>query len=221
MLLSGGIDSATTLAIARSEGRECSALTVDYGQRHSREVAGARRVAKSLGVTRHSCLELDLGPLALSALTGASEVPRDRPLDEIGKGIPSTYVPARNTILLALGLAWAESLGAGEVFVGTNVQDYSGYPDCRPEYLAAFEEVARLGTRRGVSGADPFRIRAPLGDWSKAMIIRKGADLGVDFSLTWSCYAPTPEGRPCDGCDSCQIRAKGFAEAGMKDPLRG
>lgn len=220
ILLSGGIDSAVTLAIARSEGRDCYTLAVDYGQRHRREIDGARRIAGSLGAVRHACLAVDLRPFATSALTGVGDVPRNRPPEEVGKGIPPTYVPGRNTILLGLAMAWAESLGSGEIFIGANVQDYSGYPDCRPEYLAAFEEVARLGTKSGVEGVEAFRIRAPLLEWSKAKIIRKGAEAGVDFALTWSCYDPTVEGRPCGGCDSCLIRRRGFAEAGLRDPLK-
>lgn len=219
VLLSGGIDSATTMAIARSEGRSSFALTVDYGQRHGREVEAARRIAKSLGAVRHECLRIDLRSFGGSALTGDGEVPRDRTPDEIGRGIPPTYVPARNTILLSLGLAWAESIGASEIFFGANVQDFSGYPDCRPEFISAFEALTRVGTRRGVEGGDPFQIRAPLIEWSKAEIIRKGRALGVDFSLTWSCYDPDPDGKPCRKCDSCTIRRSGFAEAGMDDPL--
>lgn len=221
VLLSGGVDSATALAIARSEGREAYALTVDYGQRHRREIDAARALAGSLGAKRHVVLEIDLRRFGGSALTGSDPVPRDRSPDQIGQGIPPTYVPARNTVLLAVALAWAEGLGATEIFIGANVRDYSGYPDCRPEYLEAFEEAARLGTRVGSEGEAAIRIRAPLLEWSKAKIIRKGTDLGVDFALTWSCYDPSEEKRPCERCDACSIRARGFMEAGLSDPLLG
>ncbi|MCZ6690468.1 MAG: 7-cyano-7-deazaguanine synthase QueC [Planctomycetota bacterium] len=219
VLLSGGVDSATTLAMALSEGKECHALTVDYGQRHRREIDAAERIATSLGAAQHAYLRMDLRPFATSALTGGGEVPRHRAPEEIGQGIPPTYVPARNTILLALALAWAESLEALEIFIGANVQDYSGYPDCRPEFMSAFEEVIRLGTRQGAEGRGEIRILTPLIRWSKAQIVKKGVELGVDFGLTWSCYDPTERGEPCRGCDACLIRAKGFAEAGLPDPL--
>src|SRR6267378_1287401 len=207
VLLSGGLDSATTLAIARSRGYECSALSFAYGQRHSRELDSASRVAA------------DLRAIGGSALTGDLAVPKSRTAGEIGAGIPVTYVPARNTIFLAHALAWAEVLGAEDVFIGANVVDYSGYPDCRPEYLQAFERLADLATKAGVEGKSQFRIHAPLIRMTKAEIIRTGHALGVDFSLTWSCYEPTTDGRPCGLCDSCTLRKKGFAEAGLIDPL--
>lgn len=219
VLLSGGLDSATTLAIARAEGRETHALTIAYGQTHEVEVEAARRIAADLGAARHLCLPIDLRSLGGSALVGEGEVPRDRTEEEIGQGIPPTYVPARNTIFLSLALAWAEAEDAEEIWIGANVVDYSGYPDCRPAFLRAFEEVARQGTRRGVEGVRPIRVRAPLLEMSKAEIIARGEELGVDFARTWSCYAPEGAGRPCGGCDSCRIRAEGFRSAGIADPL--
>lgn len=215
VLLSGGLDSYTAAAIARAEGFRLNALTVRYGQTHAREVEAARAVARSLGVQRHIELDLDLRAIAASALTGATTVPKDRPLDE---QIPATYVPARNTIFLSLALAWAETLGAHDIVIGVNALDYSGYPDCRPEYIEAFERLADLATKAGVEGAR-FRIRTPLISLSKAEIIRRGLELGLDYGLTHSCYDPLPDGRPCRHCDSCVLRAKGFAEAGAKDPL--
>jgi len=219
VLLSGGLDSATTLAIARSRGYECSALSFAYGQRHSRELDSASRVAAALGAKNRLVLTLDLRAIGGSALTGDLAVPKSRTAGEIGAGIPVTYVPARNTIFLAHALAWAEVLGAEDVFIGANVVDYSGYPDCRPEYLQAFERLADLATKAGVEGKSQFRIHAPLIRMTKAEIIRTGHALGVDFSLTWSCYEPTADGRPCGLCDSCTLRKKGFAEAGLTDPL--
>ena len=219
VLLSGGLDSATTLAIARSRGYECSALSFAYGQRHSRELDSASRVAAALGARNRLVLTLDLRAIGGSALTGDVAVPKSRTAGEIGAGIPVTYVPARNTIFLAHALAWAEVLGAEDVFIGANVVDYSGYPDCRPEYLQAFERLADLATKAGVEGKSQFRIHAPLIRMTKAEIIRTGHALGVDFSLTWSCYEPTADGRPCGLCDSCTLRKKGFAEAGLTDPL--
>jgi 7-cyano-7-deazaguanine synthase len=215
VLLSGGLDSATVAAIAGAEGFGVHALTVRYGQVHAREVDAARVVARALGVAQHVEVDLDLRAIAVSSLTGASAVPKDRQMDE---SIPSTYVPARNTVFLSLALAWAESLGAFDVFLGVNALDYSGYPDCRPEFLAAFESMARLATRAGVEGGT-FRIHAPLIAMSKADIIRRGVSLGVDYGLTHSCYDPRPDGRPCRHCDSCVLRAKGFEEAGLADPL--
>jgi 7-cyano-7-deazaguanine synthase len=215
VLLSGGLDSATVAAIALSEAFEVNALTVRYGQVHVREVEAARAVARALGVSRHVELDLDLRPIAVSALTGAFAVPKDRVHDE---SIPPTYVPARNTVFLSLALAWAESLGAFDVFLGVNALDYSGYPDCRPEFIAAFESLARLATRAGVEGG-AFTVHAPLIALSKADIIRRGLALGVDYGLTHSCYDPLPDGRPCRRCDSCVLRARGFAEAGLHDPL--
>jgi 7-cyano-7-deazaguanine synthase len=216
VLLSGGLDSATAAAIARGQGFEVHALTVEYGQTHAREVEGARAVAAALGVAGHVELSIDLRGIAASALTGAGPVPKDRRVDP--REIPSTYVPARNTIFLSLALAWAESLGAEDIFLGVNALDYSGYPDCRPEYLAAFERLAALATRAGVEGA-ACRVHAPLIELTKAEIIRRGTALGVDYALTHSCYDPAPDGRPCERCDSCTLRARGFAEAGLPDPL--
>ena len=219
VLLSGGLDSATPLAIARSRGYECSALSFAYGQRHSRELDSASRVAAALGAKNRLVLTLDLRAIGGSALTGDLAVPKSRTAGEIGAGIPVTYVPARNTIFLAHAPAWAEVLGAEDVFIGANVVDYSGYPDCRPEYLQAFERLADLATKAGVEGKSQFRIHAPLIRMTKAEIIRTGHALGVDFSLTWSCYEPTADGRPYGLCDSCTLRKKGFAEAGLTDPL--
>ncbi|MGH9163721.1 MAG: 7-cyano-7-deazaguanine synthase QueC [Vicinamibacteraceae bacterium] len=216
VLLSGGLDSYTTAAIARDLGYELSALTVRYGQTHFQEISAARAVAGALGVTKHMELEIDLRPIALSALTGAAEVPKDRTGDLTD--IPSTYVPARNTVFLALALAWSESLGARDIFIGVNAVDYSGYPDCRPEYIRAFEQLAQLGTKAGVEG-QPFHVHAPLAKLSKGQIIRRGLSLGLDYGLTLSCYDPEPDGRPCGRCDACILRAKGFAEAGVPDPL--
>lgn len=218
VLLSGGIDSTTALAVAQSEGYAVYALTVEYGQRHGVEVAAARRVAQSLGVREHRVLSLDLRSIGGSALTADLDVPKDRPPEAIAGGIPVTYVPARNTILLALALAWAEVLGAETIVLGANVLDYSGYPDCRPEFLRAFEAMANLATKAAVEGRMRVRIEAPLLQLTKAEILRKGAALGVDYALTHSCYDPTPEGRACGRCDSCLLRSKGFAEAGLADP---
>lgn len=215
VLLSGGLDSATAAAIARSEGYELYALTVSYGQRHAVEMQAARRVAAALGVSRHVELSVDLSAFGGSALTDAIDVPKDRSLD--GQDIPSTYVPARNTVFLSLALAWAEVVGARDIFIGVNALDYSGYPDCRPEYIDAFEAIARLATKAGVEG-DRFRIHAPLIRMTKADIIRAGTALGVDYALTHSCYDPGPDGHPCGHCDSCLLRAKGFAETGVPDP---
>lgn len=217
LLLSGGLDSYTAGAVARSEGFTLHALTVRYGQIHAREVDAARRVAAALGVERHLELSVDLSALGGSALTGDGRVPKDRALDEAG--IPATYVPARNTVLLSLALAWAEALGARDLVIGINALDYSGYPDCRPEYVAAFERLAALATKAGVEGGR-FRIHAPLVSLTKADIIRRGRALGLDYGLTHSCYDPAPDGAPCARCDSCRLRARGFAEAGLADPLR-
>jgi 7-cyano-7-deazaguanine synthase len=215
VLRSGGLDSTTVAAIARAEGFEVNALTVRYGQVHAREIESARAVVRALGIGRHVELDLDLRAIATSARTGASAIPKDRPMDA---SIPSTYVPARNTVFLSLALAWAESLGAFDVFLGVNALDYSGYPDCRPEFLAAFESMARLATKAGVEGG-AFTIHAPLIALSKAQIILRGVALGVDYGLTHSCYDPFPDGRPCLRCDSCVLRAQGFAEAGLPDPM--
>ena len=217
VLLSGGLDSATAAALARREGWEVYALTVRYGQVHAIEIEAARRMAASLGVVRHVELDVDLGAFGGSALTGAGPVPKDRALDA-ESAIPTTYVPARNTVLLSLALGWAEVLGAERIVIGVNALDYSGYPDCRPEFIAAFEYLASLATRAGVEGRS-LRIWAPLQQLSKAGIIRLGLELGLDYGLTHSCYDPRPDGRPCERCDSCRLRARGFAEAGVPDPL--
>jgi 7-cyano-7-deazaguanine synthase len=218
-LLSGGLDSATTAAIARAEGFDVHALSVDYGQRHRFELKVARRVAASLGVASHVILTFDLAPLAASALTGAAAVPKDRSEGEISTGIPITYVPARNTVLLALALAYAETLGAADLFIGVNAVDYSGYPDCRREFVDAFERLANLATKKGVEGALRFRVHTPLVALTKAQIIRRGRELGVDYGLTHSCYDPDERGTSCGRCDACQLRLRGFAEAGLRDPL--
>jgi 7-cyano-7-deazaguanine synthase len=218
LLLSGGLDSYTAGAIARAEGYELYALTVRYGQVHAREIDAARHVAKALGISRHLELEVPLSKIGGSALVGEGSIPKDRAID--ASGIPSTYVPARNTVFLSLALAWAEVVGASAIVIGVNALDYSGYPDCRPEYLAAFERLASLATRAGVEGR-PLRILAPLLELSKADIIRRGVALGVDYGLTLSCYDPRPDGRPCGRCDSCQLRARGFSEAGASDPALG
>jgi 7-cyano-7-deazaguanine synthase len=215
VLLSGGLDSATAAAIAKAEGFELYALTVAYGQRHWCEIASARAVAQALGVARHLELQVDLSAFGGSALTDAIAVPKDRALD--ASDIPSTYVPARNTVFLSLALAWAETLGARDIFIGVNALDYSGYPDCRPEFIEAFERLAGLATKAGVEGAST-RVRAPLIHLTKAEIIRCGLELGLDYAVTYSCYDPDTSGRPCGHCDSCRLRAKGFAEAGVSDP---
>lgn len=215
VLLSGGLDSYTAAAIARAEGFRLFALTLRYGQRHARELEAARAVAADLGVERHLELEVDLSAFGGSSLTTDAPVPKDRPLDT--GGIPSTYVPARNTVFLALSLAWAEALGAADIFIGVNVLDYSGYPDCRPEFIEAFERLASLATAQGVGGTR-VRIHAPLQHLSKAEIIRTGAALGLNYGLTHSCYDPGPGGRPCGRCDSCTLRAAGFAATGIADP---
>jgi 7-cyano-7-deazaguanine synthase len=215
LLLSGGLDSYTAGAIAKSEGWELYALTIRYGQVHAREVDAARRVAAALGAARHLELDVPLSQIGGSALVGDGEIPKDRALD--ASGIPSTYVPARNTVFLSLAMAWAEVVGAEAVVIGVNALDYSGYPDCRPEYLRAFERVAALATRAGVEG-QPLQILAPLLQLTKSGIIRRGLALGVDYGLTLSCYDPSSDGRPCGHCDSCLLRAKGFAEAGTSDP---
>lgn len=219
VLLSGGLDSATALAVARSEGFETYALSFRYGQRHAVELECARTLAAALGAARHVVAEIDLRVFGQSALTADIEVPKGREPKRIGEGIPVTYVPARNTIFLSFATAWAEVLGAGDIFIGVNALDYSGYPDCRPAFIEAFARMANLATRAGVEGQTELHIRTPLIALSKAAIIRLGTDLGVDFALTSSCYDPAPDARPCGGCDSCLLRARGFAEAGLADPL--
>lgn len=216
VLLSGGLDSYTAAAIAKADGFALCALTIRYGQRHAREIDAARRVADALGVDARLELDLDLRTIGGSALTAGAEVPHDR--DLAVPGIPVTYVPARNTIFLSLALGWAEVLGARDLVIGVNALDYSGYPDCRPEFIRAFEQVAALGTRAGVEGGT-FRIHTPLIDLTKAQIIRRGLQLGLDYQLTHSCYDPLPDGSPCKTCDSCVLRARGFSEAGASDPL--
>ncbi len=218
-LLSGGLDSATTLAIARRDGFECHALSFDYGQRHRIELAAAARVARSLGATDHKTALIDLRLFGGSALTSEIDVPKNRAASEMSHGIPITYVPARNTIFLSFALAWAEVLGSSDIYIGINAVDYSGYPDCRPEYVEAFERMANLATKAGVEGLQRLRIHTPLIDLSKADIIRAGLALGVDFSLTHSCYDPDAEGRACGHCDSCQLRLAGFAAVGSADPV--
>lgn len=217
VLLSGGADSATAMACARRDGFRLHALTIDYGQRHSAELEMARRQAESFGA-EHRVLRVDLRPLCVSALTSDIRVPTGRDEAAMADGIPVTYVPARNTIFLSLALGWAESLGTGDIYIGVNALDFSGYPDCRPEYIAAFETMARLATKRGVEGK-AVSIHTPLIGLGKADIFRLGHSLGVDFALTHSCYAPAPDGRPCGACDSCKIRRKGFLQAGIPDPL--
>ena len=216
VLLSGGLDSYTTAAIARSDRYDLYALTVAYGQRHGVELEAARTVARALGVVEHKEMPIDLASFGGSALVGDGAVPKDRPLD--ASSIPVTYVPARNTVFLALALVWAEVLGARDIYMGVNARDYSGYPDCRPEFIQAFEQLATLATRAGVEGAT-FAIHTPLITLSKADIIRIGMTLSLDYSLTHSCYDPGAGGRPCGRCDSCRLRAKGFEEAGVPDPL--
>jgi 7-cyano-7-deazaguanine synthase len=219
VLLSGGIDSTTTLAVAIAEGHQAYALSFDYGQRHQIETEAARRAADSLGARDHRIAKIDLRIFGGSALTDDIDVPKKRAETEIAHGIPVTYVPARNTIFLAYALAWAEVIPAADIFLGVNAIDYSGYPDCRPEFIEAFETLANLGTKAGVEGRR-FQIHTPLIKLSKGEIIRKAGELGVDLSLTHSCYDPSPEGFACGECDSCLLRLKGFREAGIKDPIR-
>ena len=221
VLLSGGLDSTTAAAVARKEGWELYGLTIKYGQVHAAELAAARRVADAMGFARHIELDVDLKAFGGSSLLGSGDIPKDRALSserEAPTDIPSTYVPARNTVFLSLALGWAEVVGAERIVIGVNALDYSGYPDCRPDYIAAFEYLASLATRSGVEGR-PLRIFAPLLPLTKAGIIRLGQELGVDYGLTHSCYDPRPDGGPCRHCDSCQLRAKGFAEAGVIDPI--
>lgn len=218
ILLSGGLDSATALAIARAEGFTPYALSFRYGQRHQAELEAAARVALALGVVEHKIADIDLRLFGGSALTAEIAVPKARSAEEISHGIPITYVPARNTIFLSFALAWAEVLGAYDIFIGVNALDYSGYPDCRPEFIAAYEQMANLATAYGVENTQRIRIHTPLIALSKAEIIRQGLALGVDYALTLSCYDPTPEGKPCGSCDSCLLREKGFSENNLNDP---
>ncbi len=218
VLLSGGLDSTTVLAIARSEGYKPYALSFRYGQRHSVELEAARRVAEVQGVARHVVADIDLRVFGGSALTDDIDVPHHDSADELGIEIPVTYVPARNTVFLSFALAWAETLGANDVFIGVNALDYSGYPDCRPEYISAFQQMANLATKAGVEGRQQLRIHTPLIELTKAQIIQRGLALGVDYSLTHSCYDPDATGRACGTCDSCLLRRRGFAEVGMEDP---
>jgi 7-cyano-7-deazaguanine synthase len=218
VLVSGGLDSATVLAIARAERYEPYALSFRYGQRHSVELESARRVATALGAVRHVVANIDLRVFGGSALTDDIEVPRHHSADELADGIPVTYVPARNTVFLSFALAWAETLGSSDIFIGVNALDYSGYPDCRPEYIHAYEQMANLATKAGVEGRQHLKIHAPLIDITKAQIIERGLALGVDYSLTHSCYDPDPVGRACGTCDSCLLRRRGFAELGLDDP---
>ena len=219
VLLSGGLDSTTTLAIAKSEGFTPYALSFRYGQRHAVELESASRVAEALGVAEHVIADIDLRRFGGSALTAGIAVPKSRSLEAMGTGIPVTYVPARNTVFLSFALAWAEVLGSSDLFIGVNALDYSGYPDCRSEYIAAYERMANLATAAGVEGRQHLKIHTPLIALTKARIIARGTALGVDYALTSSCYDPGADGRPCGACDSCQLRAKGFAEAGLADPL--
>ena len=218
VLLSGGLDSTTALAVARSRGFDCYALSVDYGQRHRVELERAAVVAKALGAVEQRVVTIDLRQIGGSALTADIAVPKDRSTADMSHGVPVTYVPARNTILLGLALGYAETVGAFDLFIGANVLDYSGYPDCRPEFLSAFESLANLATKAGTEGAGTFRVHSPLLKMTKAEIIRMGTKLGVDYALTLSCYDPDAAGHACGRCDSCALRKKGFAEAGVPDP---
>jgi 7-cyano-7-deazaguanine synthase len=219
VLLSGGLDSATVLAIARSQGYELYALSFSYGQRHIWELEAAKQVAASIGAAEHKIAQIDLRVFGGSALTDDIAVPKGRAMEEMGHGIPITYVPARNTIFLSFALAWAEVLGSSDVFIGVNALDYSGYPDCRPEFIEAFEKMANLATKAGVEGRQVLKIHTPLIAMSKAEIIARGIELGVDYGLTSSCYDPSPTGEACGQCDSCLLRQKGFRENGREDPL--
>ena len=219
VLLSGGLDSATVLAIARAKGFEPHALSFRYGQRHAVELERAQSVAEAQGVVDHRIVDIDLRQFGGSALTSAIDVPKHERVEELDAGIPVTYVPARNTIFLSYALAWAEVLGAFDIFIGVNALDYSGYPDCRPAYIEAFENMANLATRAGVESGQRLRVHTPLIDLTKARIIERGVALGVDYALTTSCYDPAADGKPCGHCDSCLLRAKGFTDAGLDDPL--
>jgi 7-cyano-7-deazaguanine synthase len=219
ILLSGGLDSTTALAIAKSEGFEPYALSFRYGQRHSVELESAKRIAAQMGVLKHVIVDFDLRQFGGSALTDDIDVPKGRSVEAMSTGIPITYVPARNTIFLSFALGWAETLGAQDIFIGVNALDYSGYPDCRPEFIAAYERMANLATKAGVEGSQRLKIHTPLIEMTKAQIIARGLALGVDYGWTSSCYDPGPTGVPCGSCDSCVLRAKGFAEIGVPDPL--
>jgi len=218
VLLSGGLDSTTTLAIALADGYDAYALSFNYGQRHVAELKAAAEVSRRLGARKHVVAEIDLAQFGGSALTDSIEVPKNRNVEEMGEGIPVTYVPARNTVFLSFALAWAEVLKASDIFMGINAIDYSGYPDCRPEYISAYQRMANLATRAGVEGGQELKIHTPLIELSKAEIIHWGRSLGVDYRLTVSCYDPGPNGEACGGCDSCQLRQKGFSESGFPDP---
>lgn len=219
VLLSGGLDSTTCLAMARAQGFECHALSVLYGQRHQVEIQAARRVAQALGAAQHREIGVDLSAFGGSALTADIKVPKGRSEADISEGIPITYVPARNTVFLSLALAWAETLDSADIFIGVNALDYSGYPDCRPEFIMAFENMANLATKMSTTQGRRIKVHAPLIRMTKAQIIKAGNELGVDYSMTHSCYDPGPDGKPCGQCDSCLLRAKGFAEAGATDPV--
>ena len=219
VLLSGGLDSTTVLALARSQGFDVYALSFRYGQRHSHELVAAAAVVQAVGATRHVIADINLRAFGGSALTADIAVPKGRSAADMAHGIPVTYVPARNTVFLSFALAWAETLAACDIFIGVNALDYSGYPDCRPEYIAAFEAMANLATKAGVEGRQRLKIHSPLISMSKAQIVQAGLALGVDYAITSSCYDPDADGRPCGACDSCLLRAKGFAQAGVRDPL--
>jgi 7-cyano-7-deazaguanine synthase len=218
VLLSGGLDSATALAIAKAEGYEAYALSFHYGQRHEAELLAAASVSERMGVSQHVVARIDLRMFGGSALTSDLAVPKDRPIAQMSEGIPITYVPARNTVFLSFALAWSEVLGASDIFIGVNALDYSGYPDCRPEYIEAYERMANLATRAGVEGGTRIKIHTPLIAMTKAQIIKRGLELGVDYSITCTCYDPTPNGHGCGRCDACQLRLKGFAAVGSTDP---
>lgn len=218
VLLSGGLDSATVLAIVRQADYAIYAISFRYGQRHLLELERAAQLAQNAAVARHVVIDINLAQFGGSALTDNIEVPKHDSADQIGQGIPVTYVPARNTVFLSLALAYAESVGASEIFIGVNALDYSGYPDCRPEFIAAFETLANLATKAGVEGTRPMKIQAPLSDMTKAQIIARGLELGVDYACTTSCYDPTPAGQPCQHCDACLLRMRGFEQNGLRDP---
>jgi 7-cyano-7-deazaguanine synthase len=220
VLLSGGLDSTTTLAVARHQGFATYALSFRYGQRHKHELEAASRVAKYFDVARHVVFDVNIGQFGGSALTSAIDVPKDRTIEDMSQEIPVTYVPARNTVFLSIALSWAEVIGANDIFIGVNALDYSGYPDCRPEYIEAFQTMANIATKAGTEGRQRLKIHTPLIQLTKAQIVSLGRDLGVAFGLTSTCYDPGPEGQPCGRCDACQLRLKGFREAGMEDPLR-